>query len=67
MVRARLGRARSCDSTTIGMFSSFASPFSDREIDASSSVRFSIAAARAHQLDVVDDEQVEAVLGLQTA
>ena len=38
----RASEARdSCDSTTIGTLSSLARPFSDREIDASSSVRFS--------------------------
>ena len=35
------GARDSCDSTMIGTFSSLARPFSDREIEASSSVRFS--------------------------
>ena len=35
------GARDSCESTTMGTFNSFASPFNDREIEASSSVRFS--------------------------
>ena len=42
VIGARLrARGDSCDSATIGTFSSFASPFSEREIDASSCCRFS--------------------------
>jgi hypothetical protein len=35
------GARLSCDSTTIGTFSLFGEPLSDREMDATSSVRFS--------------------------
>ena len=61
------GARDSCDSTMIGTLSSLARPLSDREIDASSSVRFSKRPRPGHQLDIVDGQHAQAVLGLEAA
>ena len=49
-----------------GTFSSRARPFNPREISEISWTRLSVRRP-LHQLQVVDDEHVEAVLGLETA
>jgi hypothetical protein len=65
VVDAGSGARDSCDSATIGTLSSLARPLSEREIDASSSVRFSKRPRPCHQLDVVDDQQVRPCSALQ--